>query len=74
MGLPLPLATCLSWVGPPSNYTSQTIPSILYLYFSVAFAMSFDGGSATWIVHDTIGTCLRTEHTALGISVSLCSF
>ena len=20
MGLPLPLATCMSWVGPPSNF------------------------------------------------------
>ncbi len=27
--------------------------------------------AATWIVHGTTGTCLRTEHTALGISVSL---
>ena len=28
MGLPLPLATCLSWVGPPSNLggTSHTHP------------------------------------------------
>ena len=27
--------------------------------------------AATWIVHGTTGTCLRAEHTALGISVSL---
>ena len=31
MGLPLPLATCLSWVGPPSNLGGGSARAVLLL-------------------------------------------
>jgi len=31
MGLPLPLATCLSWVGPPSNLGGGSARAVFLL-------------------------------------------
>ena len=37
----------------------------------IGIASAWIVDAASWIVHSTTSTCLRTEHTALGISVSL---
>ena len=37
----------------------------------IGIAAAWVINAATWIVHGTTGTCMRTEHTALGISASL---
>ena len=38
MGLPLPLATCLSWVGPPSNLGGGSARAV-FLLVSQSFQM-----------------------------------
>ena len=37
----------------------------------IDIAAAFGSSSATWIVHGTTGTCLRTKHTAFGITLAI---
>ena len=47
MGLPLPLATCLSWVGPPSNLgggeCARCVPSSQSLFIGKIYGKSTNG-------------------------------